>query len=206
MLEGQLHEEQGGAVGGVGGTIGVEGEGTIGVYECAFFEERPEVGEFGAGDEITVENFQDGEEASTEVEAAVVAAAGEHGRKEGGKVVPTGIIGEFPEDGVEKRTRVGGRAAFCLMMRREVGLEEAELGGGEVVEFGFGGRRVEEGGLSFEGFECRGIEDVEFCIEDGRSGETGVRSNRWKWARYHFVVLYIVPQQERGRDSRRHHG
>ena len=53
----------------------------------------------------------EGGETTAEVEAAVIAAANEHGRMAGGQVIPGGAGGEFPEDCVQQEAGIGGRTA-----------------------------------------------------------------------------------------------
>ena len=115
------------------------------------------MGEFGAGEEILIEDLQHGEETPGEEEAAVVAAAVEPGGKDGRQVFPAGMMGETPEDGVEKGARVSGGTAHGRIRAGDIRFEEAELVGSEEVENRFGGRRVEQrGGVGAKGGQTGG--------------------------------------------------
>ena len=65
----------------------------------------------GTGAKILIEGPVEGEQAATAEEAPVVAAAGEHGGIANRQVLPAGMVGDFPEDGVEHERGVGAGAA-----------------------------------------------------------------------------------------------
>ena len=109
-LVGQLEEKQGCAKNPGLGQDRAEGNLFIYNEEGALFDEGGEI-QAAVAAEIVVEAAVDGEEATTDEEAAIVTPAGEHGGEAGGEILPAGGVGEFPEDGAKELARVGGRAA-----------------------------------------------------------------------------------------------
>ena len=61
-------------------------------------------------EEILIQGGINCKKAAAEEQAAVVTAAGEHGRRTGGKILPAGVMRHLPEDGIQQGARVGGRA------------------------------------------------------------------------------------------------
>jgi len=57
-------------------------------------------GRYRSGRGNPVEGGVEREEVTAEVDVAVVAAASEHRRRSGGKILPAGMMCNFPEDGV----------------------------------------------------------------------------------------------------------
>ena len=110
ILISQLHEEQGGAhLPGYGHTC-LQGYFVFVYLKAIALDQGGEVHP-GAGAEILVEGAVDGEQAATAENAPVVAAAGKHRGIANGQILPAGVVGHFPEDGVEHCRGVGGRAA-----------------------------------------------------------------------------------------------
>jgi len=106
VLVGELKEEQEGAGLPVGGLRIEEEHLPAGDEDGTLLDQGGDI-LVEVGEEVVVEGLVDGVEATAEEEAAVVAAAGEHRRRVGRQVLPAGMVGELPEDGVEEETRVG---------------------------------------------------------------------------------------------------
>ena len=108
-LAGSLHEEQGGADLPSLLRAGLQGNLVSSQRKTALVHQGSQAG-LAAREQVPIKGGVDGEEATAEEQAAVVAAAGEHGRGTGGEILPAGVMGNFPEDGVEQGKRRSGRA------------------------------------------------------------------------------------------------
>jgi hypothetical protein len=140
-LVGQLEEEQGRTQDPGFGQVGAEGNLAIYNVEGALLDEGREI-QAAVAAKIGVEAAVDGEEATTDEEAAVETPTSDHGGGTDRKILPAGGMGEFPEDGTEEVARVGGRAAAAggfyraQIPRRNEGSDEGPLAIGDVGEEG----------------------------------------------------------------------
>ena len=99
-LIGILEEEQGGAQLPDLLQTGAESHRVIGQHETALVHKGGEV-DLAAGAEVFIQGGVEGGKTTAEKEAAVVAAAGEHGGIPGWQILPAGMVGNFPEDGIQ---------------------------------------------------------------------------------------------------------
>ena len=108
-LESLLHEEQGSArLPGIWDSR-VEDDLVIQADEAILFDPGREV-DTTAGDEVPVQGTVESGEAPAEIEAAVIAAAGEHGWIAKRQILPTGVVRQFPEGSIQQGAGIGGRA------------------------------------------------------------------------------------------------
>ncbi len=127
-LEGELEEEQGSAVLYIGKETGAEMEAMTGIEDkAALPDQLVEVD--AVVDEMTIKGFIEGEKATAEIEAAVLALDGEGRWETGRQVGPTAAGKLLEEEGIEKRTRVGAgtAAAFRRFGRRDQRGEDGPL-------------------------------------------------------------------------------
>lgn len=85
-----------------------------------------------AGTEISMQGGVEDGEATAEEQTAVVTTAIEHGRIIKRQIPPAGVMGSFPEDGIEQGAGIGsGTAAGAeALRRRQQGFQYAPLTGG----------------------------------------------------------------------------
>ena len=108
-LASRLHEEQGGAY--LPGHLQARLQDNLipGQRKMPLVDQGGQVS-LAMGEQVLVEGFVVGEQAAAEEQAAIVAPAGKHGGRTGWKILPAGMRGDFPKDGIEERQRGGGRA------------------------------------------------------------------------------------------------
>jgi len=109
-IEAWLHEEQGGAhlpsffdAGGYGHCVLLDLKTILG-------DQGGEI-DLATRVEIFIQGTVESEQAATAEKAPVVAAAGKHGGIANRQVLPAGVVGGFPEDGIKHFQWAGGRAA-----------------------------------------------------------------------------------------------
>ena len=78
---------------------------------------------------MVVKGEEEGIEAATEEEAAVVFATEAHGRKIEGKFIPSAASGKFPNDGIQQSARGDGMVARAAAFFSRSGNLRDELGG-----------------------------------------------------------------------------
>ena len=108
---GQLHEEQSGLV--FPGGRGIRAEGDFlrgGGGENSSLQEAADV-DGSLETQVIVEGEQEGIQATTEEEAAVIFAAEGHGWKAEGQGLPGLTGGKLPEDGIQQDPRGGAGTA-----------------------------------------------------------------------------------------------